>query len=78
MRAVRRLLSAVLFAVGALLAVYGSFLLVYRGEGRHPAATYVTLAGHRHDARTVGAIALAIGIAVGLAAILVLRARTRN
>jgi hypothetical protein len=41
----RYLISATLFLVGALLALYGLFALLYTGEGLHPGPTYVPLAG---------------------------------
>ena len=57
-----------LLIVGALLALYGLFAILYNGDGG--SNTTVTWAGHRIDADVAGAIALAFGLLLLLAAVL--------
>ncbi len=75
MRLIRFLVSALLFVVGVLLALYGAFALAFNERG---GSTYVTLVGHRLDAHLVGAVSLVIGLAVIAAAVaFVRRSRVR-
>ena len=53
-------------AGGILLALYGLFAVVYRGDRN--GNTYVTLAGSRLDASIVGVIALALALVAILVA----------
>ena len=70
---VRLLVSAPLFVVGVLLALYGVFALTFNDRG---GSTSVTLVGHRLDAHLVGVASLAIGLAIiGAAVALVRRGR---
>ena len=68
-RALRLTARVALVLGGILLALYGLFALVYRGDSGGSGHTYVTLAGRELDAQLVGAIALALGVMLLLAAI---------
>ena len=73
---IRLLASAPLFVVGVILALYGVLALTFNEGG---GSTYVTLAGHRLDAHRVGALCLALGLAVIAGAVaLVRRGRVRS
>lgn len=71
-RAGRRVLGVALLIGGILLALYGLFAVLYNGDGGN---TYVSVAGHEIDADLAGAIALAIGLALLVAGVLILRRR---
>ncbi len=67
-RALRLTARVALVLGGILLALYGLFALVYRGDSGS-GHTYVTLAGRELNAQLVGAIALVLGLMLFLAAI---------
>ena len=69
----RRLLGAALLAAGLLLALYGLFAILYRGDSGGSGDTYVTFAGHELDADLAGAISLLIALVAVLISIMVLR-----
>ena len=54
------LIGIALLVLGALLALYGLFAILYGGDSGGGADTYVTLAGRELDAGLAGAIALLI------------------
>ena len=72
-RALRTLAGVILLACGVLLALYGLFAILYRGEGGGSGDTYVTFAGHEVDAPLAGAVALTIALVAVATGIAVLR-----
>jgi len=77
-RALRLTARVAVVLGGILLALYGLFALVYRGDSGGSGDTYVTLAGRELDAQLVGAIALALGVVLLLAAFRSFRAARRR
>jgi predicted anti-sigma-YlaC factor YlaD len=77
-RALRLTARVALVLGGILLALYGLLAVVYRGDSGGSGHTYVTLAGRELDAQLVGAIALALGVMLLLAAIWPLRPARRR
>jgi hypothetical protein len=71
-----RVAAAACAAVGVLLGLYGAFALIYRGD-EGGGDTYVTLAGRRVDAGAVGAVSLALGVGLVVAAVAARRRRRR-
>ena len=74
-------LGVVLLLAGAVLALYGLFAILYRGDSGGSGDTYVTLGGRKIDADWVGAVALLLACLVALAGATVLkgsRRRTRS
>jgi hypothetical protein len=68
-----RLLVGVGLVIGAvLLALYGLFAILYRGDSGS-GGTYVEFGGHEINARVVGAVALAIAFVAPLCAALLLK-----
>ena len=72
-RALRTLAGLILLACGALLALYGLFGILYRGDSGGSGDTSVTFAGHEVDADLAGAIALAVALVAVATGIAVLR-----
>ncbi len=71
------LIAFLLFAVGALLALYGVFALLYDGDGHGP--THVMIAGQRIDAHLAGGLSLAMAVPlVASGAVVVRRRRIRG
>jgi hypothetical protein len=66
-----------LLLVGVLIALYGLFAILYGGDSGG-GDTYVTWAGHELDADLAGAISLVVGLAMLVAARLVVRRTRRN
>jgi hypothetical protein len=62
-----------LLAVGALLALYGLFAILYRGDSGGDGDTYVTFGSREVDADLAGAVSLVLAALVIAAAVLVLR-----
>ena len=75
-RALRLAVGLVLVAIGALLALYGLFAILYRDHSG--GSTYVTLFGHERNAHLVGAASLLVGTALISAAVLLMRLRRRG
>ena len=73
MKSVRFLGVCLLFVVGVILALYGLLGLTFNEP--QGGSTYVTLAGHQLDAHRLGAVCLALGLAVIAAGVLFLRRR---
>ncbi|HEU5212788.1 MAG TPA: hypothetical protein VFU10_08475 [Gaiellaceae bacterium] len=65
--------SVVLAAGGAVLALWGLFVALYRGDAGGNGHTYLTIAGHRTDAPPVGVAVLVLGIAAVTAGVLLIR-----
>ena len=63
--------------VGVLLALYGLFALLYRGDS-DGGDTYVKLFGHDVDADLVGAVALVLAFVLLVLAVVVLRGGLRK
>jgi ABC-type antimicrobial peptide transport system permease subunit len=59
--------------VGAVVGLFGLFLILYRGEDRSEGDTYVNLGGNKIDADFVGIPLLAIGLIIVIASLLRLR-----
>lgn len=59
--------------VGAVVGLFGLFLILYRGEERSEGDTYVNLGGNKIDADFVGIPLLAIGLIIVIASLLRLR-----
>lgn len=59
--------------VGALVGLFGLFLILYRGEERSEGDTYVNFGGNRIDADFVGIPLLAIALIVVVVSLLGLR-----
>jgi hypothetical protein len=76
-RLVGRLLGLCLLAAGVLLAVYGLFAILYRGDDGG-GNTYVTIAGREMDADLAGTIALLIAFLAFLGGATLFRRRTRR
>ena len=68
---IRFLASASLFVVGVMFVLYGVLALTFNEP--QGGSTYVTLADHRLDAHSVGAVCLVLGLAVIAAAVGVMR-----
>lgn len=77
-RALRLIARVALALGGVLLALYGLFALVYRGDSGGSGHTYVTLAGRQLNAQLAGAIALVAGVTLLLAAISPLGRKSRR
>ena len=67
----RYLLSVPLIVIGALIALYGAFALIYNGDGSGP--TSITIAGTNVDAQLAGGISLAIAAALIASGVLATR-----
>jgi hypothetical protein len=79
MRRVFAVATAVaLLALGALLALYGLFAILYRGDSRGSGDTYVTFAGREMDADFAGGVSLVGALVVVLAAVVILTKRRRR
>jgi ABC-type antimicrobial peptide transport system permease subunit len=59
--------------VGAVIGLFGLFLILYRGEEGSEGDTHVNLAGNRIDADFVGIPLLAIGLIIVIVSLLSLR-----
>ena len=70
-------LALALFVLGGLLALYGGFAILYRGDSGGSGSTYVTIAGHELDARLTGLISLVSGAVGVFFAIVLVRRRHR-
>jgi hypothetical protein len=70
------LLAGLLFSVGSAAILYGVFALVYAGDGA--SRTYVTLAGHRFDARLAGVTSVALGVSLAVCGRVATSARRRG
>jgi hypothetical protein len=66
--------AGLLIVSGTVLAVYGLFALVFRGD-ESGGASYVMLAGRHVDADLADAISLGVGLVVSTAGVLVLTQR---
>jgi hypothetical protein len=71
-RHLRSLVGLALLALSLLLAVYGLFAVLYRGDSGGNGDTYVTLGGHQVDAQLAGAVALLVSLTAILVAWLIL------
>jgi len=74
-RVLRFLVAAVVAVALALLAMYGTLLVVYSGEGKRGSSTYITVMGRRMDAHVAGALSLVV-VAVLVGTWLVARRRS--
>jgi hypothetical protein len=72
-RADRHVVGVALLIGRMLLALYGLFAVLYNGDGGN---TYVTVAGREIDADLARAITLAIGLALLVAGVLILRRKS--
>jgi ABC-type sugar transport system permease subunit len=77
-RLIGRLLGLALLVGGVLLALYGLFAILYRGDSGGSGDTYMTIAGHEMDAGLAGAIALLIAFFAILFSAMFLRRRART
>jgi hypothetical protein len=74
-RALAIVASIALLAVGALLALYGLFLILYRGDSGGNGDTYVTFASQEIDADLAGGVSLGVALALTVASVVALRSR---
>jgi hypothetical protein len=59
--------------IGAVVGLFGLFLILYRGEEGSEGDTYVNFGGNRIDADHIGIPVLAIGIVIVVVSLLRLR-----
>jgi len=66
MRRTLSILAALaIFSLAGLLALYGLFAVVYRGDSGGSGDTYVTIVGHEFDADVIGVVSLVLaGVAI--------------